>query len=669
MNILFQSLDISYFKGIHSLHIDFMDGITAIHGGNGTGKTTIADAIFWLLFDKSSLGATKFNQRTLDSNGFPIPNVENSVTLSLTLDGVPHTLKKQLITKTDSYGSTQKAASSSTAKFFINGQSYTKSDYNAFIASNIITEDTFRIITSPTHFFSLPWAKQREILTSLTKCAPDSATINADGKFDIVIEALQSKQFSDAEAFAKHVSYQISEVKKRLDLIPTQIEEQKRTMPEPQKWDTLTSSLATFEQQKSDLEAQLRSLSTPTETSASALIRQQLEFQHKRIDDIKKSSRFMADKAMTEYTTELRTNTDKLAEYERSLASHNTQKSTIESHIAQCNNNIADAKLRQEKVRTDWKAMVERKFTPTADLTCPTCGQPLPYDKVQEANAKALATFNESKAHTKAALTEEANYTKAIIARAENDLRKHDSDLNVVVGQIEATQIYISNLKDKIKLLRSNTPKTAEELTTVNTGYHDALHRIEELEARLNSEQSATVDEDAVADLQDKLINILADIEQTRNLLATKAIYDLHASRITELEESQTALRSQYDELLKAQDQCKGYFLKESSLLEEGINHMFRLVRFSLFRHLVNGEIEPYCTATHNGVPYADVNAAMKINLGLDICDTLASHYNIIAPIICDNAEGCNSFLSTQGQQIRLYVTKDTSLDIRHLPL
>ena len=40
-NIHLKSLDISYFKGIRALHIDFDSGLTSIHGDNATGKTTV----------------------------------------------------------------------------------------------------------------------------------------------------------------------------------------------------------------------------------------------------------------------------------------------------------------------------------------------------------------------------------------------------------------------------------------------------------------------------------------------------------------------------------------------------------------------------------------------------------------------------------------------------
>ena len=50
--IIFKSLTLLNFKGVRALHVDFGEGLTIISGRNATGKTSIADAIMWVLFDK-----------------------------------------------------------------------------------------------------------------------------------------------------------------------------------------------------------------------------------------------------------------------------------------------------------------------------------------------------------------------------------------------------------------------------------------------------------------------------------------------------------------------------------------------------------------------------------------------------------------------------------------
>ena len=64
---------------------------------------------------------------------------------------------------------------------------------------------------------------------------------------------------------------------------------------------------------------------------------------------------------------------------------------------------------------------------------------------------------------------------------------------------------------------------------------------------------------------------------------------------------------------------CEQFVAIKSSMLENTINANFKMVEFKLFNELINGGIEETCEATINGVPYASVNNAGKINAGLDI--------------------------------------------------
>ena len=54
--MLLNTLSISNFKCFDKFEIDFDEKKTKIAGDNGTGKTSICDAYFWLLFGKNSSG-------------------------------------------------------------------------------------------------------------------------------------------------------------------------------------------------------------------------------------------------------------------------------------------------------------------------------------------------------------------------------------------------------------------------------------------------------------------------------------------------------------------------------------------------------------------------------------------------------------------------------------
>jgi len=95
------------------------------------------------------------------------------------------------------------------------------------------------------------------------------------------------------------------------------------------------------------------------------------------------------------------------------------------------------------------------------------------------------------------------------------------------------------------------------------------------------------------------------------------------------------------------------------NLLEDKINSRFRMARFKMFKENINGGVEPCCETLYRGIPFSSMNNAAKINVGVDIINTLSEHYDgFTAPIFVDNAEAVTQLIETRGQLIRLIVSK-----------
>ena len=91
---------------------------------------------------------------------------------------------------------------------------------------------------------------------------------------------------------------------------------------------------------------------------------------------------------------------------------------------------------------------------------------------------------------------------------------------------------------------------------------------------------------------------------------------------------------------------------------------MFKFVKFKLFETLINEAETECCKATVDGVPFGDLNNAMKINVGVDIINTLCGKYEVSAPIFIDNRESINKLIDCESQIINLIVSKDKKLRV-----
>ena len=108
----------------------------------------------------------------------------------------------------------------------------------------------------------------------------------------------------------------------------------------------------------------------------------------------------------------------------------------------------------------------------------------------------------------------------------------------------------------------------------------------------------------------------------------------------------------------------RSYLMEEfsrykASFVEEGINNEFRLAKFRLFREQANGGVEDRCDVVYDGVPYIGLNNGMKINVGIDIINTLSRAYGVTVPLFVDNAESVTNLEKADCQVIRLAVSEN----------
>jgi hypothetical protein len=78
-----------------------------------------------------------------------------------------------------------------------------------------------------------------------------------------------------------------------------------------------------------------------------------------------------------------------------------------------------------------------------------------------------------------------------------------------------------------------------------------------------------------------------------------------------------------------------------------------------LFEEQINGGVVECCEVTFKGVPYSDLNNAARINIGLDIVNTLCNINDKYCPVIVDNSESVTDILPTTSQMICLVVSAD----------
>ena len=235
MKIHFKTLTLKNFKGIlGEKTINFCDTVTSIYGANHTGKTTVIDAILWVLFDKNSEGASVFGIDTKDENNNVIPKLEHSVKLVLTIDGVERTLEK---VRKDVWskprGQKEEVLTGHTTNYFISGNKYTQTEYKAEIA-NILPEALFKSITNPMYFPTLPPSEQRILLEQMVGETNFVDVVSQKEEWELLEKYIENE---DIERFRENLAYKIKGIKEELKLIASRISEHTNELAELQSKD------------------------------------------------------------------------------------------------------------------------------------------------------------------------------------------------------------------------------------------------------------------------------------------------------------------------------------------------------------------------------------------------------------------------------------------------
>ena len=218
----FQSIIIENFKGIDHLKLDLKTK-NRISGRNGTGKTTVADAICWLYFGKDSLFRGKFPVKSTTKTPEETRELQSSVTV-IQSDGVElkKTLKEKWVKKR---GSGLKVYDGDTVEYSINGDAETEKEFKRAMES-IITERQFQLLAKPLFFSEvMHWQDRRKMVMEIAGISDIEIPGSKGRDLSSYRESLKLSA-SKASSELEDIEVRINEANKGLTLVNKEEAEQ-----------------------------------------------------------------------------------------------------------------------------------------------------------------------------------------------------------------------------------------------------------------------------------------------------------------------------------------------------------------------------------------------------------------------------------------------------------
>lgn len=645
MDIRLKQLHMENFKCHKALTLYFGGENASIYGDNATGKTSVYDALTWLLFGKDSAGNGEKNIeiKPLDSAG----NVKDhqavtEVEAVLLADGEEISLKRtyQEVWSTKR-GSSEPTYDGNTSEYYVDGVPCKANAYKAKV-TELVDEEQFRLLTTVSYFpDKLPWQKRREALFSLFGALDDRQIMETDQRFAPLMEAMGKLPLED---FKKVVTQKRKGFMATRNDVPARISECEKTISDlsGMDFDGAEAQLSILNARRDSLNAELIAIQQNTAVQRKELelreakmeyvqlLDENRQFRAKQLQDIPSAESLVAEKNRTEFN----------------LLS---ARSRLETFTAD-----RDRSMRLiEDTREKWKE--KNAETYTGSDKCPFCGQRLPESKI----SNDISMFEEQKKYTLSSLVRYAEREKAALSRYEEE--------------ISAAESHISEMERKIQDLDKQIADTREMASNMGIrdmeSYQDrkeaAEAKIKALEEELDGLRANA--EGAASGIRMRMNEVKSELDKCSSILGKKSALEYARNRIEQLrQDAQAAAEnlSQLDRLLYLMEEFSRY---KASFVENGINDKFRIARFRLFREQANGGVEDRCDVVYDGVPYIGLNNGMKINVGIDIINTLSRAYGVTVPLFVDNAESVTNLEKTDCQVVRLVVSEsDKELRIQH---
>ena len=586
--------------------------ITKIIAENGVGKSTIATAYPWCLFNCDyELKDNPVVRREVD--GVSVDDMDVSVELVLDVDGKEVTMKKVQKRTYSKDGSSYKDDN----KYFVNDVPKTLKDFNAYLDVDM---SVFKMCSNINAFLNQKPAEMREYLFSLVENVTDLDVAHSKAELAELVPLLEKYSAEELSAMNKATKAKIT---KDLPILDGQIKEKERDIQIKQDTDV------------SDLELHRNSLK---EQVADCIAKQidndklLAEYDKASADilDLKFKQGDLSRKANEENIKARREIEDKIADKKFLVKQTKKTVADTESRVASSEKVIENIKNCLQVERDKWKEENERKFDDSSFI-CPYCGNEYKEDKKEQLKAD----FAKHKADNLEAITDNGNMykerldkEKATLESLKSELPQHKESLVMLNTAITDLEKQLSELPQEIDATATEEYKALEQQIAEKEQAMHKANDISSVKTELKAQEN---------DLRQQLSECERKIAESNTEKDEQRLEELRAEQRTQ--EQNKANAEKILDLLDELDKAKNETLSDS------INSHFSLVKWKLFELNKSGGYKSVCIPTVNGKSILTTmsNKGNRILGRVDICNSIQKISGMSVPIILDDSESLDS--------------------------
>lgn len=596
--------------------------ITKIMAKNGVGKSTIATAYLWCLFNCDyELKDNPVVRREID--GVSVDDMDTSVELTLDVDGKEITMKK---VQKRTYGETVKdgvvvTTVSDTNSYYINSVPKTLKAFNEYLDVNM---NIFKMCSNINVFLTQKPKEMREYLFSLVKKTTDLDMAKSKSKLAELVPLLEKYTYEEIRAMKNKIKKDVDDNAEKLK---GQIEEKERDIQLKQ-----AIEVSDLELKKNSLKVQIADcvakqtdndkLMAEYDKASSDILNLKFE-----LSDMSRKANEENVKARREIENKISEKKDYLFNIADTIQKNN-------SEIYGYQNDIESGTRERNRLADVWNKIKEEKFDENTAV-CPTCHRELPTEEIESLRS----SFEKTKADRLAKVEKDGLEVKADIDNARDMISKLEecnkdniANQKKLEKEVADLEKQLSELPQEIDISATEEYKALEQKIAEK---EEAMHKandISAIKAELKSQETALRQQLAECESQIAKSDTAADeqrLEELRQIRTDSEQNKANAEKILDL----------LDELDKAKNEA----------LTEAVNSHFGLVKWQLFEYAKNGNYKSCCIPTVDGKSILTTmsNKGNRILGRVDICSSIQKISGISVPIVLDDSES----LSTDNQK------------------
>lgn len=598
-------------------HADFdFYAITKITAKNGKGKSTIATAYLWCLFNCDyELKDNPVVRREID--GKSVDDMDTSVELTLDVDGKEITMKKVQVRTYNK----DKTGYKDDNSYYINDVRKNLKDFNTYLDVDM---NVFKMCSNVNAFLNQKPAEMREYLFSLVGDVTDLDIASQKAELAELVHLLNKYTVEELSAMNKATKTKIT---KDLPILDGQIKEKERDIQLKQ-----AIEVSDLELQKNSLKVQIADC-VAKQTDNDKLM---AEYDKASSDilNLKFELSDMSRKANEENVKARREIENKISD--KQFLVRQTEKTITETEhdILNTKGTIQRNEMLIEDLRNQYRTAHSRTFDENS-LICSYCKQEYPEDKKEELRAD----FESHRAMELKVITDRGNRAKDTLDIEKETLRTLELEYSEHKESLEMLNAAIADLKKQLSEVPQEIDASATEeykaLEQKIAEKEQAMHKandISAVKAELKAQETA---------LRQQLAECESQIAKSDTATDEQRLEELKQTRI-DSEQNKTNAEKILD-LLDELDKAK------NEALTEAVNSHFGLVKWQLFEYAKNGNYKSCCIPTVDGKSILTTmsNKGNRILGRVDICNSIQKISGISVPIILDDSES----LSTDNQK------------------